>query len=194
MLKWIIGVLLVLVAAVVGTCWVGYVKLTEGGNTTAVTIATTPERAWAYLADPDSLVRWQDSTGGVRVWSDSAAGLALGDSMWIGRLQETTGDVRRDMAWVVTRLVPNSVVAWAAIDDSSGVAFMHRTDSLTVLGDSVEVRITYQATLFDSLRTSDSVGGLTGRLLGGTSAVMVSAMRLSSEGHLARLKALLERP
>lgn len=194
MLKWIIGVLLLLVAVVVGTCWVGYVKLTEGGNAAAVRIATSPERAWRYLSDPDSLSRWQDSTGGVRIWSDRAVGLALGDSMWIGRLEETSGDVRRDMAWVVTRLAEPTVVVWSAVDDSTGMAFMRRTDSLTALDDSVEVRITYEATLFDSLRTSDSVGGLTGRLLGGTSAVMVSAMRLTSEGHLARLKRLLERP
>lgn len=194
MLKWIVGILLALVVVVAGTCWYGYTKLTAGGDTATVVIATTPERAWSYLSDPDSLAVWQDSTGAVRVWSDSTPGLALGDSMWIGRLDNTTRNVRRDMAWVLTRLESPTVLEWSAVDDSTGVAFMRRTDSLAARGDSVEIRITYTATLFDSLRAADSVGGITGRLLGGTSAVMVSAMRLTSEGQLAGLKARLEGP
>jgi hypothetical protein len=193
-LKWVIGVILALLVIVAGTCWYGFTKLTAGGDTASVVIATTPGRAWSYLSNPDSLTVWQDSASGVRVWSMSDSALRLGDSMWVGRLENTTGDVRRDMAWVLTRLEPQSAMQWSAVDDSTGTSFMGRTDSLAVRGDSVEITITYAATLFDSLMATDSVGGLTGRLLGGTSAVMVSAMRLTSEGHLRQLKRLLERP
>ena len=39
MLKWILGIVLVLVVAVMGTCWYGYSKITSGGGVATVTVA-----------------------------------------------------------------------------------------------------------------------------------------------------------
>jgi hypothetical protein len=192
MLRWILGIILALVVLAAGTCWYGYTKLTEGGSTAVVQIATTQDRAWRYLSDPDSMVLWQDSTTDIRVWSDTMPGLALGDSVQMGN-GDSSGKVRTTMTWVLTRIDAPTALAWSAVGDSSGTSIMGRTDSLTARGDSVEIRITFEATLFDSLRQIDSVGGLTGRLLGGTSNMMVSMMRLTTEAQLGKLKALLER-
>jgi hypothetical protein len=138
------------------------------------------------------MVLWQDSTTDIRVWSDTMPGLAIGDSAQVGN-SYSSGQVRTTMTWVLTRIDAPTALAWSAVDDSNGTSIMGRTDSLAARGDSVEVRITFEATLFDSLRQIDSVGGLTGRLLGGTSNMMVSMMRLTTEAQLGKLKALLER-
>jgi len=58
MWKWIVGALLVLVVAIAGFCYVAVKKITAGGDTVTVTVAATPERVFAALADPDSMQAW----------------------------------------------------------------------------------------------------------------------------------------
>lgn len=193
MLKWILIVILGVVVLGIGTCYVGYKKLTEGGDTAVVTIATDVDRAWRYLSDADSMAVWQDET--VRVWQSSdSAGLAVGDSMWNGRVRESGDGVTRDMDWSLVRMNAPTVLEWRSVDDSSGVTIMERVDSITTVGDSVRITIAFKAPMFTEMGQSDSVGGLTGKLLGSAGNFMAAAMRSTVEQHLIQLKALLETP
>ncbi len=60
MVKWILGGILVLAVALGGTCWYGYKKVTEGGDTAEVVIASTRERVFASLVNTDSMMVWMD--------------------------------------------------------------------------------------------------------------------------------------
>ena len=54
MWKWIGGILLAVLFILVGASWYGYRTMTAGGDSASVTIAGTPERVFASLANHDS--------------------------------------------------------------------------------------------------------------------------------------------
>lgn len=190
MLKWILIVILVLVLGAVGTCWYGYKKITAGGGTVAVTVATTPERAWSYFTTPDSFRVWQDSGTTVRFSNDSL--IAVGDTVWLAGNEGATINARERMMWVLERAEAPRLLVWAARDDSSRVEIVRRTDSLVALGDSVRLVSSFTSPGMDSIRVNDSVGGVGGRLLGGAGKLAAGAMRMLAERDLARLKLRLE--
>jgi hypothetical protein len=190
MLKWILGIVLVIIVAVMGTCWYGYTKITEGGGTTAVTVATTPERAWQYFTMPDSFSTWQDSSTAVRFSTDSA--LAVGDTVWLESREQSASNTRQRMMWVLERAEAPRLLVWAARDDSTRVEIVRRTDSLVAVGDSVRLVSSFTSPVMDSIRVNDSVGGMGSRLLSGAGKMAAGAMRLLAERDLARLKARLE--
>lgn len=193
MLKWILGIVAVLALLLIGTCWYGYRRLTEGGDTARVAMLTTPERVWHHLVHVDSLRTWQDSAATVTTTGDSV--LAVGDTVRIetsfaGRA--TSAEQR--MHWVVTRIDSPRVVVWAAIDDSTRMEIVRRTDSIAVAGDSVILTSHFGTPLIDSLRTADTGGGFARSLMGGVTKMASAAMRAIAERDLARLKARVETP
>ncbi len=190
MLKWILGILLFLVLAVVGTCWYGYSKLTSGGGMAAVTVATTPERAWTFFTNPDSFRVWQDTGSTTRFSTDSI--LAVGDTVWLETREFETSPQRQRMLWVLERAEQPHLLVWAARSDSANLEIIRRTDSLVAVGDSVRIVSVFASPAMDSLRNEDSIGGLSSRLLGGAGKVAAGAMRLIAERDLARLKGRLE--
>jgi uncharacterized protein YndB with AHSA1/START domain len=193
MLKWILGAVAALVLILGGTCWYSYKQFTKGGDTAQVTIASSPERVWRYLTIPDSIQAWQDSAVTVTASGDSA--LAVGDTIRLaGAVRRGNRESTRTLIWVVTRMVEPTVIAWAARDDSTGMALLQRTDSLAAIGDSVLVTSRFVAPLTDSLRQADSAGPLAERFLTGASKLATAAMRTMAERELGRLKARLEGP
>ncbi len=193
MLKWILGAIGLLIVILAGTCWYGYKKLTSGGDTARVAIASNPDRVWRYLTMPDSMRAWQDSGTTISVSSDSA--LAVGDTVLMAS-QGRSGpaETSRRMLWIVTRLDSPTVVVWAARDDSTGVEILRRTDSVAVEGDSVIVLSRFATPLTDSLRAGDSTGALAGKFITGAGKLATSAMRTMAESELGRLKVVLEGP
>jgi uncharacterized protein YndB with AHSA1/START domain len=190
MLKWILGIVAVLVVGLMGTCWYGYNKLTSGGSTATVTIAAAPERAWTYFTNPDSFRVWQDSNTVVTFSTDSL--LAVGDTVWLESRGGSDNATRQRMMWALERVEAPRLLVWAARDDSSRVEIVRRTDSLVAVGDSVRVVSVFDTPGMDSIRVGDSVGGFGGRLLGGASKMAAGAMRMLAERDLARLKVRLE--
>ena len=193
MLKWIFIGILAFIALALGTCWVGYKRLTAGGNIAAVTVAASQERAWLYFTDTDSMNAWQDNS--VTTWhANDSAGFAVGDTMWLHKVSEDTDRSSLGMSFALTRLVPLSVLEWVSVDDSTGFEILRRTDSLISIGDSLRISVSFGTPVFDSLRSSDSIGGFAERLLGGTSNLMSSAMRAGTQVQLDSLRAMLARP
>jgi uncharacterized protein YndB with AHSA1/START domain len=189
MLKWILGTILVLVLAVMGTCWYGFNKITSGGGLATVTVATTPERAWHYFTMPDSLRAWQDSGSTVTFSTDSM--LAVGDTMWLESRSPGAPSTQR-MRWTLEQMQAPQVLVWSARDDSSRVEIVRRTDSIVALGDSVRLVSVFASPAMDSISASDSVGGFGERLLNSAGKVAAGAMRMLAERDLGRLKARLE--
>lgn len=193
MLKWILGIILLLVVVVVGTCWYGYSKLTGAGQTASVIVATTPDRVWRYYTMPDSFRVWQDSSSRVTFSTDSA-NLAVGDTVWLeSQMRTPTGSTSR-MTWVLEQMDMPRTLVWAARDDSTRAEIVRRTDSIVVDGTVLRLVTVLASPAMDSIAASDSVGGLSGRLLKGAGKMAAGAMRMLAQADLERLKARLETP
>lgn len=191
MLKWIVGILGVIVLLLAGTCVYGYRKLTEGGGVATVTVAATPEHVWRLFTDVDSIRAWQDSLTILEFSTDSV--LVPGDTVR-SRSRSDGGRVQHDMAWVLDRAEAPGLLVWSARDDSLGHEIIRRTDSLVVLGDSVRIVSRFTSPMLDSIRGSDSIGGLGQRLVGASGRMATGGMRLVAQMELDRLEARLGIP
>lgn len=186
MLKWILGILAVIILLVAGTCWYGYTKIAGAGDSTTVTVAATPELVWQYFTDPDSIAARQDSSATLQFSRDSV--LQVGDT--IRMISRAPGG--RGMAWVLEQREEPTMLVWAARDDSLGHEVIRRIDSLLPAGDSVRIVSRFSSPLLDSLRANDSTSGLSGRLMTGAGRMATGGMRLVAEQELNRLKDRIE--
>lgn len=190
MWKWIVGALLLLVVALAATCYIGYRRLTGGGDSATVAVAASPDRVWASLADPDSMSIWM--TAGSKVAASHHGIVAVGDTLHI----ETTARSSRqqNFTWTVSDVTPGRLLVLQMRNDSSGQVLATRRDSLVATGDSTLVVSTIGSPMIDSIRDErgDSGGKLGGAMLDFSSKMLVSAFRLLSEHDLRRLKARLE--
>ena len=189
MWKWIVGAAVLVVVLLVGTCWYGYKKLTSGGDSATVTIAATPDRVFASLADPDSMVVWMG--GGSKVAAPHHGMLREGDTLHIET--GTPGRSQQQYIWVVGEVAPPRLLVLQMRSDTSGV-FATRRDSLVASGDSTTIISTIASPMIDSMRTQrgDTGGRVGGALLNFGSKVLIAAFRIVSEHELKRLKARLE--
>lgn len=194
MLKWILLGVAALVIIVAGTCYYGYRQITSGGGTAAVAIAATPERAWHWLNNPDSLAAIADS-GATVTSSADADTLAVGDTLTVRRIEGESRPDSGKMRWLVNRIDPNMVRTMISMVDSAGSPLLERIDSVVALGggDSVRVSSTFLApALAAKASDSTSPGGIGGMILTGGAKVMMGAMRYVSQKELDRLKTTLE--
>ena len=181
MWKWIGGVLFLIVVCLVGAMWAGYRKLAAGGDVAAVTIAGSSERVFAALANHDSLPSWYVLKGQPAPMGHGP--LAPGDSL----PAQTPQVGSRASRWVADEVVPGKLLVLSLHSDTSVVAV--RRDSLVSRGDSTEVISTISSPMMDSVRARNENGG---KLIGASSKLLVSGMRLQSKVELARLKNHIE--
>ncbi len=186
MWKWIVGVALLIVVVIGGTCWYAFHTLTSGGNATSVTIGATPDHVFAMLADRDSM----------RIWmaADSRPGsghgiLAVGDT---ARVDSTTRQVRNGMpartAWIVSAIVPGQLLVTEVRDTLKRLQF-ERRDSVAAVGDSAILVSAFELPGIDSIRTAR---GDTSSAVGTFEKIIVSAFRLRAEGENQTLKTHVE--
>jgi hypothetical protein len=191
MWKWIGGILLLLVVCFGAASWFGYRKLTAEGDVTSVTIAGSPERVFAALANHDSLAGWWVLKGSP---SPTRHGpLAVGDSLPVQVSQSTTRS--RAGRWVADEVVPGRllVLSLHTDTDTAGVVVAVERDSLVSLGDSTQIISTIASPMMDGIRSrSGSDAPKSGALIGMSSKLLVSAMRLQSKVELTRLKNHIE--
>ena len=183
MWKWIGGILLIIVLCLVGAMWAGYRKLTSGGDVASVTIAGSPERVFAALANHDSLASWYVFRG-----QPTAVGhgpFVAGDSL----PAQTPRSGSRGGRWIADEVVPGKLLVLSLHSDTNRAVIAVRRDSLVSLGDSTEIISTISSPLMDSVRSqSDNNAGL----VGASSKLLISSMRLQSKIELARLKNHIE--
>ena len=191
MWKWIVGALLVLVVAIAGFCYVAVKKFTAGGDTAVVTVAATPERVFAALADPDSMQTWM--MAGSHVGASHRGLVAMGDTLHV---ETGTPGARghQQLTWLVQTVIPGQLLVMEMRDSTGVTAFATRRDSLVSSGDSTRIVSTITSPMMDSLKTErgDSGGKAGGAMLDFTGKVLVSAFRVQSEAELHQLKTHLE--
>ncbi len=192
MWKWIAGGVAVLLLLLIGTCYWGLKKFSEGGGSSVVMIGASPDRVFASLADPDSLTTWVDV--GSMVASSRHGLLQAGDSFRIARPARKSGVGGDITTWRVVESVPGRSLMLRIANDSLGkVAIISRYDSLSIVGDSTRLSTTYGAETLDSTRLSTKGGGKTeSAVLGFAQKLIVAALRLATETDLQRLKARVE--
>jgi hypothetical protein len=191
MLKWVLIIVGVILVGLLGTCFWGYKQLTGGGGTAEVTLASTPERAWAWLNTGDSVAALADSVTTV-TWTGTGA-FAVGDTIRM-RSVAAAGAAQSNFEWIVTRVDSPTVRVLSAFQDTLRAPVLERIDSLVPVGDSLRISSTFTLPLFGAENRPDSMGKLGGAILSGTGKMMQGAMRLTTQLELERLKARLERP
>ena len=192
MWKWIVGAVLVLVVVLAGFCYVAVKQFTSGGDTVAVTVAATPDRVFAALADPDSMETWMMS--GSLVTASHRGPVVAGDTLHV----ETGARGARThqlFTWIVGEVTPGRLLVLEMRDSTSTMVFATRRDSLATSGDSTTIVSTIASPMMDSIKTErgDTGGRVGGAILDLGSKLLVSGFRKSSELELRQLKAHLER-
>jgi uncharacterized protein YndB with AHSA1/START domain len=212
MWKWVVGSLVVVVVAVACLAWWGirkYETFTADGGTATVTIAASPTRVFASLANADSLTTWR--LGNV---SASHHGmLVVGDTLRFSpdstSMTTTTasGQTTRTSAiggslsvnghpvmWIVTDVKPGAVLAADLRSDGTDALLGSLCDSLAEVGDSTRIVTTTQSAMMDSLVASGRAKGSGGssRMLDVASRLMLSTFRALHETELGRLKTRIE--
>ncbi len=191
MLKWILILCGVIMLAVLGTCFWGYKQITSGGPTAAVMVAMTPERAWSWLSSRDSLQAVAD-TGHTVVVSGNGM-LEVGDSLTVRSSTRVSTGASTDIVWVVSKVDAPRMRTFTTREDPTKPGSMERIDSVAQVGDSVRISSTF---VIGSLTgtAGDSMGKVSGAMLGSAAKVMVGAMRHLAQDDLNRLKDRFERP
>jgi uncharacterized protein YndB with AHSA1/START domain len=194
MWKWVGGCLLLIVFCVLAASWWGYQKMQSTlspDGIDRVTIAGSPARVFATLANGDSVQRWMGQ--GNQVFASRRGPLVVGDSVRIA-VRSGFGPASRPMIWQVTQIVPDRVLALRLMSDTSHRVVAIRHDSLTAIGDSTTIVSTLVSPLMDSLKNAHSQGKpKTDRgIIDVTSNLMLAALRTQSKLDLLQLKAHIE--
>ena len=190
MWKWIVGILVVVVLIIGGVAWYGYTKLTAGGDSAMVSIAASPARVFASLADPDSMQQWMGE--GTTITASHHGILAAGDTLHVEQGSPSSAR-RQQFTWSVSEVDPERLLV-LQMGDTSGKVFATRRDSLVVSGDSTRVITTIASPMMDSIRMvrGDSGGKVRGAAINLTSKILISAFRELSREELLHLKTRLE--
>jgi len=192
--KWIGGCLLIVILLIVGSLWWGYQtmqsSLSPDGSAT-VTIAGTPARVFASLANGDSIQSWMAS--GSSVSASRHGPLEVGDTVRV-EMQPGRGMRVQRLVWVVSEVVPDRALGLELRTDTSTRVMALRRDSLVATGDSTRLVSTVVSPMMDSLTSArDSQGKKSaGRMAGLTADLLLSAFRMQSKLELLRLKAMVE--
>ena len=188
MWKWILGAVVLVVLLIGSGMWYGFRKmsaLATGDSTTTTTIAATPERVFASLADGDSIGDWM--VGG-RVRPSRAGQLRAGDTLYI---QQGDSTRPQHMNWVVGEVTPGKAFALRLESDSLNLVAISRRYTVLGQGDSTVVFSTVPSPVMDSGRNAES-GGKNSTMVEFTSRMMLGAMRMQNQLELKQLKARIE--
>lgn len=201
MWKWIVGVLVVILVLVMGTCYWGFRKLTSGGNSIEVIIKQSPERIFAMFTDPDSLRSWSSAAG--QVGRTGTGALQVGDTLTSSLPMSSptpNAPPSRVDRWVVrvvqapTLFVLDGIVASDSIGKSK--VMLSRRDSLVAMGDSTRIISTFTSPEIENLRAKagDSGKKVARASMGVLEKLIATGARMGMEMDLQRLKTRLEKP
>ena len=186
MWKWIVGVALVVVVVVGGTCWYAFRQFTSGGSVSSVTISGPPDHVFALLTDRDSMASWM--TSGSRPAGGHGV-LAVGDTARVDSSSRTSrSGVPQRMAWIVDTMVPGRLLVTDVRDSMSQVAFVRR-DSLVPMGDSTTLITSFAMPGLDSVRLAR---GDTNRSGSTVEKILLSAFRIRADEENRNIKSHIE--
>jgi uncharacterized protein YndB with AHSA1/START domain len=195
MWKWLSGCLLLVIVLVAFGLWRGYRTMSSSlspDGSVRVTIAAPPARVFASLADGDSVATWMAQ--GSIVKSSRHGRFVPGDSVRV-ETRTMIGVPKTHLTWRVSEVVPDRLVAWQLIPDTTARVVAIRRDSLVALGDSTIVISKVIAPKLDSLRksqatSSDSAANGFARI---GSDLLINVIRMQPKLELTRLKGRIEK-
>jgi uncharacterized protein YndB with AHSA1/START domain len=195
MWKWLSGCLLLVIVLVAFGLWRGYRTMSSSlspDGSVRVTIAAPPARVFASLADGDSVATWMAQ--GSIVKSSRHGRFVPGDSVRV-ETRTMIGVPKSHLTWRVSEVVPDRLVAWQLIPDTTARVVAIRRDSLVALGDSTIVISKVIAPKLDSLRksqatSSDSAANGFARI---GSDLLINVIRMQPKLELTRLKGRIEK-
>jgi hypothetical protein len=187
MLKWIASGCLVIIVIVASVSYYGYRQMSKMANQAPMTVsmAATPARVFASLANIDSLSTWRSSTPSATAGRRGL--LAVGDTL----RERVRADSTTPMdLWVVDSVVPNELLGMRTLSSAGAPFVAVRRDVLVAAGDSTQVTTRMEIVFSDSLRSRASGAGAS--MMGAATKMMAAGMRVMAEGDLKRLKERIE--
>jgi uncharacterized protein YndB with AHSA1/START domain len=195
MWKWLSGCLVVVVLLVAIGLWRGYTMMHESlspDGSVRVTIAASPSRVFASLANGDSAATWM--ARGSIVTSTRHGMLVPGDVIRVAT-HSVLGMPQQRLTWQVREVVPDHLLVMQFIPDTSTRIMAMRRDSLTAKGDSTVVISRVESPKLDSLRKArpDAGDSLAQPLNRVASDLLLTMIRMQPKIDLMRLKARVEK-
>lgn len=193
MLKWLGGCLVVAIILVVGGSWWAYRTMKETlspDGSARVSIAATPHRVFASLADADSIQTWMGQ--GNIVTTTQHGPLIPGSRIRIS-ISSRAGIAQQPMDWIVRQVVPDQLVVRELVTDK-GIRAALRRDSLAAFGDSTIVISNIVSPMIDSVVTArqNEKGKTTSPMAGLSGDLMLSMFKIQSKLELETLKSHIE--
>ena len=192
MWKWIVGVVAAIIVLLVVTCYAGYRKLTDGGDTVVVSIRSGAGHVFAALTDADSMTAWM--LPGTEISRTGRGALHPGDTVRITLpAGARTSAPRVAQLWVVREVRPPAVFVVDAIQfNTAGIPRVVNTrrDSVVTSGDSSGVMSTLVMAT-DPLGVSQPAG-TQGAAVGVARKLMLGGARMMVQRQLEQLKKHLE--
>lgn len=187
MWKWIGALMVLVILAMMGTCYLGYRSLAKAGDSVTETVAISRRRAFSLLADRDSIAAWLPVGAELKPSAHGVVG--PGDTLSIAT-PGSPGDSshRQRQVWVVREVVAPSILAMDGIDFSpTGVprAALSRRDSLVAVGDSTEIVSTF--TVYPTVITGDTESRMAAATLRAADRLRLGAAKTQWRGQLRRL-------
>jgi uncharacterized protein YndB with AHSA1/START domain len=192
MWKWIGGCLLVVVALIAAASWWGYQAMQQQmspDGSTSVTIGASSPRVFASLGNGDSVLTWMAQ--GNRISTSRHGPLIPGDTLRI-EMRRSIGVSPQAMSWVVTRVVPDTLLALELKGGKDNRVLMQRRDSLIAMGDSTRVVSNVVSPLVDGAPATGADGKSSEGNSGFTANLMLSMFRMQAKLELQSLKARIE--
>lgn len=192
MLKWILGIVALIVVVLFATCYAGYRRIAGDGNTpVTVTMPADSARTFALFTNRDSLLAWLPA--GTSIMPANHGPLRAGDTVRVAApTRGETPSARAMQLWVVREVKPSGVLVIEAIEFDTGglphIAFARR-DSLVAMGDSTRVVSTFDiAPLLTGADSASASGRVSGSLLTAAERMRAGAARLIWEQQLSSLR------
>jgi uncharacterized protein YndB with AHSA1/START domain len=191
MKKWLGGCLVVAIVVILAAAWFGMrtmKKSLASDGSAAVTIAASPSRVFASVANGDSMRLWMAPRGRFTV---SRHGQLMRGDIIRTQLRSMPGLPQQAMTWEVTDVVQDHAFA-LQLHDSTGRITLVRRDSLIPKGDSTTVVSRVTSHLDSAGAARDSADKARGGLTDMTAGVMLSMFRMQGKLELDMLKSRIE--
>ena len=191
MWRWILGIMSVIILAVAGTCYVGFRRITAGGDTVVTTVPGAPTRVFTLLTDRDSLLAWLPE--GSAATPERHGALQAGDTVRVAAQTRSGAPAGRAVeVWIVRHVKAPDVLAIDAFQfDPGGVPHLAfaRRDSLSAVGDSTRITSTFAGAPIVDGAGATAAGDRTvsGSLLSTAEKMRVGAARLMWQNQLRGL-------
>ena len=194
MWRWIASIMVLVIVALMGTCYLGYRNLAKAGDTVVVSAMGSPAHVFALLTDRDSISAWLPV--GAELTPSGHGVVHVGDTLRISTPGAPGDSTKRQrQVWVVREIVEPVMLAVDGIEFSlSGAPHvaLARRDSLVAMGDSTTITSTFR--IFPTVVSGDGGGRMATATLRAADHLRLGAAKAQWRVQLKRVAAHLVMP